>query len=651
MAKLLLLGSLALPVRQTYAQTGKALELDGQGDWLDIPASALHTLFEKRPLATTLEVWFRFERGGTESPRIFHSENAFQLFISSRADSTTLIANIAFETDRERIVTDIQSFRWYHAALELDDHVMQFYLDGRKVGGSVILSGAVSPDIPVHGLRLGANSFNQSDNFKGKIDDMRLWNRVLSQEEIQAGMNRSLTGSEEGLAGYWTFENVDAHGLVPDLSGRGNHGMLVGDAHLAGLPAQLRLDLNPSEGNQGLVEKSIRPGDRVALQLFGTSFPEITGYGFQVAFDDTALSYMDGSFTSGTFLPDGQQLVFSRDGRVEAGVASFPGAVGSGDGFLGQLDFTVQEALFDCTELTVTALGFTLKDGSLKEEAVRVSVRLCNRLRGDFDGDGWVGFRDFLLFAVGFRENDPRFDLTDDGVVGFADFLIFVQMFGSTRDGPSDEPSGSPTYTVSVHGRYNCVFLDSSASARTTIGGGTYSVTTSGNAYYQSGIGHGNVLIRYPGADSTDHSKALQIGDTYELRLRTGYGVYAFFAEDSLLSDNNGTVNLSFDGTQLPVDGRYNCIALAPSVAARISIPAGTYTVKAIGKAYFGIGGEFDGVLVQYAGSDRNHLDILTTGSSSILHIGAGQRFYAFFADWSYLGDNSGSMTLEFYRR
>ncbi len=42
--------------------------------------------------------------------------------------------------------------------------------------------------------------------FNGKIDDVRIYNRVLSTEEIQANMHTPLTGEEDGLVGYWSFD-------------------------------------------------------------------------------------------------------------------------------------------------------------------------------------------------------------------------------------------------------------------------------------------------------------------------------------------------------------------------------------------------------------------------------------------------------------
>lgn len=54
----------------------------------------------------------------------------------------------------------------------------------------------------------------------------------------------------------------------------------------------------------------------------------------------------------------------------------------------------------------------------------------AHSLGADFDGDGVVGFPDFLLFAEAYGSNNVRFDLNDDGQVDFNDFLLFAGDFG-----------------------------------------------------------------------------------------------------------------------------------------------------------------------------------------------------------------------------
>ena len=54
----------------------------------------------------------------------------------------------------------------------------------------------------------------------------------------------------------------------------------------------------------------------------------------------------------------------------------------------------------------------------------------------DFNGDGIVGFADFVQFAAqfGLSQDDAgyeaRYDLDEDGMIGFGDFVIFAKAFG-----------------------------------------------------------------------------------------------------------------------------------------------------------------------------------------------------------------------------
>ena len=55
----------------------------------------------------------------------------------------------------------------------------------------------------------------------------------------------------------------------------------------------------------------------------------------------------------------------------------------------------------------------------------------------DIDGDGSVGFSDFLKLAAAFGSSegvagyDPASDLDGNGQIGFSDFLILAAQFGT----------------------------------------------------------------------------------------------------------------------------------------------------------------------------------------------------------------------------
>ena len=50
--------------------------------------------------------------------------------------------------------------------------------------------------------------------------------------------------------------------------------------------------------------------------------------------------------------------------------------------------------------------------------------------RSDFDGNGQIGFTDFVSLVRVFNTVDPAFDLDGSGLVDFGDFLIFARSFG-----------------------------------------------------------------------------------------------------------------------------------------------------------------------------------------------------------------------------
>ena len=63
--------------------------------------------------------------------------------------------------------------------------------------------------------------------FEGTIDEVRIWDRALNLEEITTNMYTPLTGLENGLVGYWPFDEGTGN-VVNDLSSNNNPGRLDG---------------------------------------------------------------------------------------------------------------------------------------------------------------------------------------------------------------------------------------------------------------------------------------------------------------------------------------------------------------------------------------------------------------------------------------
>jgi hypothetical protein len=78
--------------------------------------------------------------------------------------------------------------QWSHLGIVFNGTQVQFYLNGALVN-----TASLNATITAHGqaLRLGADA-NTQQFFKGLLDDVRVYNRVLTAAEITTDMN---TGS------------------------------------------------------------------------------------------------------------------------------------------------------------------------------------------------------------------------------------------------------------------------------------------------------------------------------------------------------------------------------------------------------------------------------------------------------------------------
>ena len=71
----------------------------------------------------------------------------------------------------------------------------------------------------------------------GKIDDVAIWSKSLTLIEIKQIMQCSPRGNEEGLVGYWNFEE-GLGDTAYDFSGNGNYGIINGAIYDTNVPSQ-----------------------------------------------------------------------------------------------------------------------------------------------------------------------------------------------------------------------------------------------------------------------------------------------------------------------------------------------------------------------------------------------------------------------------
>ena len=114
---------------------------------------------------------------------------------------------------------------WHDIAYTRNGTVGTLFLDGVILGTHTVTYSLSSSDYWSIGQEFDGTSI--SNEYVGYIDNVSVWDRVLTQEEIQANMTNELTGNESGLVGYWDF-NEGSGTTVTDQSGNGNDGTVNG---------------------------------------------------------------------------------------------------------------------------------------------------------------------------------------------------------------------------------------------------------------------------------------------------------------------------------------------------------------------------------------------------------------------------------------
>ncbi len=121
---------------------------------------------------------------------------------------------------------------WHHIVATQTGTTASLYVDGVLVNTATVAAiGNGSGPIYI-------GRYNSGYYFNGSIDDVRIYNRALSAQEVQQlyklgggtiAQSNPVTLST-GLVGYWPFDGSDTNwstGITKDISGNGNNGTLV----------------------------------------------------------------------------------------------------------------------------------------------------------------------------------------------------------------------------------------------------------------------------------------------------------------------------------------------------------------------------------------------------------------------------------------
>lgn len=201
--------------------------------------------------AMTAEVWIHPTSGSGRTCRVLVKEDGPYTFnqfpgsyqIGTHDWSNARRPNAGIRTTTDRYVNwggeEIPDNIWTHIAMTYDanggENNFRLYVNG-KLSTSLTATGTL---VQGNGILFFGNN-GTLDVFEGQIDEVKLWNRALSEQEIAATMLENLKGNEPGLAAYYNFNNT-----TRDLTGHGNDGVLMYMESF--VPSDLQTDVEDRE--------------------------------------------------------------------------------------------------------------------------------------------------------------------------------------------------------------------------------------------------------------------------------------------------------------------------------------------------------------------------------------------------------------------
>ena len=237
----LLIDQLVTIVTQTAAITSTgfanfySLSFDGSNDYVQIPHQSSQAISQNITLASWITVDAFGNWDGVITKGINKSPYALQLWgngsirFSANWGSPAGYSGSGSWNSTGTVGTN----SWHHIAVSYDGSNITFFIDGvldSQVNNPGLVFGDDGED-----LVLGADFPGGNEYFDGIMDDVSIWNLALSQSDIQANMNNALTGNENGLVGYWNFDEGTGT-QVTDQTSNGNDGTIYGAVWTTDIP-------------------------------------------------------------------------------------------------------------------------------------------------------------------------------------------------------------------------------------------------------------------------------------------------------------------------------------------------------------------------------------------------------------------------------
>ncbi len=176
-----------------FGNSAKAYSFDGVDDYIDCgnpPNNVFNLLIGE---TKTISLWFRTSQQATNISVLLSKDDYPGGTVSSRNGYDILMYNNSYKLGFEVLYqtanyansseSPVNDWHWHHVIGVMSNSYNKFFLDGVLISEREFSSVSVEVS---YNLTIGKHSNNTFDKFNGIIDDLRIYNRALTEPEIQA---------------------------------------------------------------------------------------------------------------------------------------------------------------------------------------------------------------------------------------------------------------------------------------------------------------------------------------------------------------------------------------------------------------------------------------------------------------------------------
>tara|TARA_R110002124_G_scaffold286675_2_gene468236 strand:- start:11883 stop:17900 length:6018 start_codon:yes stop_codon:yes gene_type:complete len=172
--------------------SGRSIALSSYGDYVEVADTNALDLTN----SFTVEGWVKTSFGVDARP-FMSKEGSY--FITLQSSDIALYINNLYTY---KINHTLPPNTWMHIAIVFDaNNDATFYLNGKNIGK---VTGNIPAVVSTNPLLIGGK--DNRDPINGNLDELRIWNEVRTEPEIQENMFQKLRGNEDNLVVYYPFD-------------------------------------------------------------------------------------------------------------------------------------------------------------------------------------------------------------------------------------------------------------------------------------------------------------------------------------------------------------------------------------------------------------------------------------------------------------